>query len=181
MCKGNALYGLLLVAGIFGFSCNTENTKSSEQIPLYSTVCQPHLGGMFRGFTLGESIADFVGKNPDLDTRNIGSGFSKRYDISWKETAQSLEVFYTFDSYGLYEIQADLYIDDKDDTKEAFSIFQTYFDSLYGASACEGGTCLWTTFSISNLVVEVSLSIESVDSNSSFISINFLEPLTDEI
>jgi hypothetical protein len=173
-------FTLLCVSALL-VSCGNEAPKTEEESDIFVMACQPEQEGMFRGVKLGDGFLDVRNEVPEQPVSDADSVLEYHHTIPWKGRDNELVVYYTFDSFGLFEIQADLFLNDKARTDEAFSSFQMHFDSLYGEHSCTGQLCRWTTFSRSNNVVEVTLSNESFDPEHPFLSINFLEPLSNEI
>jgi hypothetical protein len=172
-------FQLLIVLALFTLACNAPVPEVKEEIgdPV-ALICLPEKGNTFRGLALGASPADLysaIGHVPEQssDTLVIES-------IGSDESDYNARIYYSFDAYGLFEIQADLFANDQAKLKESVTEFKSYFTEKFGESECKGSACRWTTFSINNNTVEVTLSDESSDVEVPFVSINFLEPLSDE-
>jgi hypothetical protein len=162
-------------------SCSGDRSVTEKQEDIVTLVCQPDLEGAFMGAALGESYTEVRKKICQKPIADAESVLECHRDIFWKGENNKLVAYYTFDSFGLFEIQADLFLPDEGKTDSAFNGFRAHFDSLYGENQCVGQHCRWTTFSRSNNLVEVTLSKESFDMDHPFLSINFLEPINDEI
>lgn len=90
-----------------------------------------------------------------------------------------VRINYTFDAIGLFEIQADVLVKETLLRQRSFLTLQQYFDDLYGEGECQDNYCSYSTFSRQNTVVDLTLSYESEVGEHPFISINFLELLSD--
>lgn len=171
----------IMSVSLFMLSCGGEPSVAEKEANLVSLVLLPESKGKFRGVDLGDAYLDVRNKLDGKAVADADSVLEYHHEIPWRKDENKLVVYYTFDSFGLFEIQADLFLDDKAKTDEAFRLFQAHFDTLYGTPECTGQFCRWTTYSRSNNMVEVTLSNESFDMDHPFVSINFLEPLSNEI
>jgi hypothetical protein len=91
-------------------------------------------------------------------------------------------VYYSFDDFGLFEIQFDLFPRSPGDASKVFRALKAKLTLIYGrAIQLTPKTMRFSTFSPSNNVVELTLSDETDESGMPFISFNIIEPLDDEI
>lgn len=160
-------------------SCTQE--PASENISIVKVVCLPEKGERFRGLQLGSNYSDVVSHEKLRLVSDADSILEYEKSFLWAEDSIRMVVYYAFDSYGLFEIQVDLFAQSKSSVDNAFQEFETHYDSLFGEPYCAGLMCRWTTVSPTNNVVEITLSNESVETTKPFLSINYLEPLSNEI
>ncbi len=180
------MYKFFLTCAVFLTICTVgmtscEDKPPAKELSLVELVCQPKSGGHFRGVSLGTNPDAVISAEIINPTSATDTVIEYRNNIEWNGEEMELVIYYAFDSFGLFEIQADLFTETKDGTRDAFEEFDAYFDESYGEPNCTGMMCRWTTFGTSNNLVEVTLSSESMDDSHPFLSINYLEPLSDEI
>lgn len=138
-------------------------------------------GRTIRGSVMGLGPNDVLEKEVmepihQSDTLLIFDG-----DIHYDKRSVHTTVYYSFDSYGLFEIQFDILPQSAADAELVFRALRNKLTMIYGRPDQDGIALRFSTFSPSNNVVEITLSDESMDSGEPFISLNFLEPLDDEI
>ncbi len=177
--KLSKLFNQFVIApALFTIACNAPATEQKQEFedPI-ALICLPEKGAAFRGIALGATPAevyDAIGYVPEQSSDTLIIEI-----IEPEKSGFNAKVYYSFDGYGLFEIQADIFADDMNQLKESVPLYKTYFTDKFGESACKGNNCRWTTFSKNNNTVEVNLSDESGDAEVPFVSINFLEPLND--
>lgn len=175
------LYSLLFV--ILGvFACATEPpTQDEELVVEFDSVFGEDSVGLIRGSAMGDLPGDIVKREEGTPTVNSDSLVEYDYSYNLKTGNTNAHLYYTFDEFGLFEVQMDLYPENEDDAKALRSEIEEELTTKYGKSKELGSIKRWTTFSRSNSLVEITLSNESADAGKPFISLNYLEPLPDEI
>lgn len=160
-------------------SCSQNPAVDNKSI--VKVVCLPEKGERFRGVQLGNNYDEVLTREQLRLVSDADSVLEYEQTFGWADDSVKMVVYYAFDSFGLFEIQVDLFTHSKSSVELAFQEFETHFDSLFGEPACVGQMCRWTTVSPANNVVEVTLSNESAETAKPFLSINYLEPLSNEI
>ncbi len=174
------LTSICYVVVLFGIlSCKQESAV--ENTSIVQVVCLPEKGERFRGVQLGNKYDEVLTHEQLNLVSDADSVLEYQQTFGWNNDSVRMVVYYAFDSYGLFEIQVDLFTRNKASVDHAFKDFETHFDSLFGEPTCVGQMCRWTTVSPANNIVEVTLSNESAETNRPFLSINYLEPLSNEI
>lgn len=175
------LFSLLFFSlGIF--ACTSENPKEEEIIILeYDSVFRQDTTGLIRGSAMGDLAEDIVKREEGTPVVNSDSLVEYNYSYKFKSGNTDTRLYYTFDEFGLFEVQIDLYPETEEGAKALRSEIEAELNSKFGKSKELGSLKRWTTFSRSNSLVEITLSNESADAGEPFISLNYLEPLPDEI
>lgn len=141
----------------------------------------PDSVALFRGHQMGDtaqSVRRSENNTPIVDTDTL---LQYHYLYNFESDTTDIDFYYTIDSYGLFEIQADLHPRTKEGAKKLMSEITEILNQKYGSYKEMGLVQRWTTNSSSNELIEITLSNESEDYEEPFISLNFLEPLPNEI
>lgn len=106
-----------------------------------------------------------------------------QYQFNYIDDTDTLEIdlYYAFDTFGLFEIQSDIYTSSNPENKAWFSQLKKGLTEQFGDANTMGKTHRWTTSSPSNNIVEISLGEEQDEDGTPFISLNILEPLENEL
>lgn len=102
-----------------------------------------------------------------------------REKVEVKDHEYKLIVFTAFDAYGLFEVQVDCFPYGKRGHEEIYEAWRKKLNSAFGESELVFAARRWTTYSINNNLVEITLSNEKDDEGKDFVSLNYLEPLDD--
>lgn len=179
--KGALYFPLLSLMAIAMFGCGGgENAVVDKEDIVYS-LAGDDSSGLFRGHNMGD-LPEAVRKNeawqPVIDSDTL-----MRYGHTLKRDSAKVEViaYYTFDTFGLFEMQFDLLPADEEVVKELREEFEDYFTQRFGKPDRLGISQRWTTVSPSNARVEILLTNESADYGKPFLSLNFYESIGDEI
>lgn len=136
---------------------------------------------LFRGHQMGDT-AQSIRQNeinaPIVDTDSL---LQYHYFYNLESDSTEIDFYYTIDSYGLFEIQADLHPRTQEGAKKILAKITETLNKKYGDYREVGLVHRWTTNSPSNELIEITLSNESEDYGEPFVSLNFLEPLPNEI
>ena len=89
--------------------------------------------------------------------------------------------YYTFDDFGLFEMQFDLFPEAGQVVDRIRPKFEAYLTERFGQPDRLGISRRWTTVGTSNSRVEILLTDESADFGRPFLSLNFYESIEDEI
>ncbi len=159
-------------------ACTSQPSETENLIDPVAVICQPVKGASYRGLKLGESFQEVLST---LDTLpELKSDTLIIMNVYSTDSQLHAKIYYSFDEYGLFEIQSDVFSLDGDYLDESRNLLQAYFTERFGNKICDGNTCNWTTFSKNNNIVEITMSMEVSELDTPFLSINFLEPLDDE-
>lgn len=164
------LFFLLLLAG-----CSSPEPVEVEGFNLLKFLVGKE-AGHFRGSNIGESMKEVEKREAQTPAKLNEKELKYVIKIPEKDSAY-MEVFYQFDQYGLFEIQADVYLFDQELTGQLFAEFRTHFDKLYGKSTMDSGYTSWKTLSKRKYEINISLIDESEDYGYSLLSITFHEEL----
>ncbi len=167
------LLGIALMA-----ACNPETIQKRD---FATEVLRSEKGRKIRGIELGKTME----AARQLETAELVSSSDSslvfREDVSYRGRKVELELHYNFDQYGLFEVQIDVFPASMSDAEKCFLALKRKLTLMYGSPKPMGQGWRYTTFSLTNNIVEVSLHNESRDAGKPFVSINFLEPLDDEL
>lgn len=136
---------------------------------------------LFRGSNISDQPNQVRTKETAIPTTDSDSLIEYDYTFQLKSGKTEMHVFYTFDEFGLFEIQVDFYPESAEKAKDLLPQLEEHLTTRFGEPKENGLSKRWTTFSVSNNIIEVTLSNESTDAENAFISLNYLEPLPDEI
>ncbi len=157
------------------FACN--NVQEKAEISEFTLSDE---GAIFRKVNMGDSPAD-VKSSETADPVFLSDTLMQyRTELAWKGEKIGSDLYYNFDEYGLFEIQADYFAP----ASKRDSIFKSMNNLLteeYGSPSRSFESLRWTTPSASNTLIEVSLSKETDLDGNPFISLNYLEPLNEEL
>jgi len=148
------------------------NNKEAEEVELRES-------GYLRGFRPGmtpEEVEKMESWRPLTSTDTLIT-YQERVITEGHEA--DLRLYLAFDSYGLFEVQADCFPADSNGVVEVFEKWRESLTEAFGESEEVFTATRWTTFSKNNHIVEVTLSLESDNEEGKFISLNYLEPLDD--
>lgn len=176
------LYSLLFfILGVFACASEQPNEEEIVIVEEFDSVFREDTTGLIRGSAMGDLPEDVV-KRED-GTPVVNSDTLVEYDYSYNLTTGNTDtrLYYAFDEFGLFEVQIDLYPETEDEAEALRLEIEKELTTNYGKSKELGSLKRWTTFSRSNSLVEITLSDESGDVGKPFISLNYLEPLPDEI
>ena len=134
----------------------------------------------FRGVSIGDGIEAVKSKEKNKPSEETATNLHYRNIIGDYDSSY-YEVNYTFDELGLFEIQADVFLQDQAVSKEFFDQIKTKFNDKYGAPSGDEGMTGWVSKSKKNTSIEITLSNEGVEYVRPFISINFIEPLEEGV
>jgi len=136
--------------------------------------------GWFRGYKLGDSPEDILSMEawqPAIQTDTL---IEIKQDIRFKEQTIPTSIFLSFDELGLFEVQADLWVDSDSISKLMLKEFKERLGANFGNYQTIGDELRWTTNSASNTIIEITLSQDQSENNHQFLSLNYLEPLDDK-
>lgn len=175
------LFSLLVV--VFALvSCGGEKPAETKiETVGIETVFGTDKEGLFRGSDISDTPNKVRANEKAVPTVDSDSLIEYDYTFQLETGATEMHLFYTFDEFGLFEIQVDLYPETDEKAKELLPELEEQLTTRFGEPKEAGLAKRWTTFSVSNNIIEITLSNESSDSENAFISLNYLEPLPDEI
>lgn len=156
----------------------TSGEKESENYA--DIIVLSDSGGQFRGISIRDT-QDEVRAKETLNLVKDSVGELKYAAPIGAEQEANLTVYYTFDQYGLFEIQADLVSEDTALISNVEADLRKRYSEKYGQPENTFSGYSWTTTSPVNSLVEVRLSTERNSKGHPYLSINFFEPLEDEI
>jgi hypothetical protein len=162
---------LLLVIGC----AQEEKVENNQQEDVFIDS-----SGLFRGYLLGsppDSVLAVESWTPAVSNDSIIE-YSKR--VYFSEDTVLLDAYLAFDTYGLFEVQVDIFTMDDTLAETMLENWSAALSTAFGKHENLIAAKRWTTFSESNNTVEITLSQERNDQGQKFISLNYLEPLDDE-
>lgn len=163
------------------FLAGCESPPQKEEPTFGTEILAPGEGASVRGAQLGDAL-EAVREREAFTLAEEGlSHLVYESEVDINERPAEVTVYYNFDEFGLFEIQIDLYPAERADAVLAFDHLKTMLTTLYGAPRKALGGLRFTSYSPSNNVVEITLSDESRDAGVPFVSLNYLEPLDDEV
>jgi len=163
-------------------SCEGEKPAETKiETVEIETVFGTNKEGLFRGSDISDTAGQIRGKEKAAPTFDSDSLIEYDYTFQLKSGTTEMHLFYTFDEFGLFEIQVDFYPENEEKAKELLPELEEQLTTRFGEPKEAGLAKRWTTFSVSNNIIEITLSNESMDAENAFISLNYLEPLPDEI
>lgn len=175
------LYSALAII-FFAVGC-TQSPKSEEPVEfdLYQELVIPGSQGIFRGMNVSDEPHIILNKESEVAI--ISSDSLIQYQFNYIDDADTLEVdvYYAFDTFGLFEIQSDIYTSSSSENKAWLNQLKTGLTAQFGDAESIGNMHRWTTSSPSNNIVEISLGEERDLDGTPFISLNILEPLDNEL
>lgn len=165
----------LFFLSILVFACN--NVQENAEEPEFTLSSE---GTIFRNVNMGDSPADVKSSESAEPVFLSDTLMQYRAQLGGKEDKVPSDLYYNFDEYGLFEIQADYFVSGV----QRDSLFQTVKSQLtdhYGEPTRSFEALRWTTPSASNNLIEISLSKEADLEGNPFISLNYLEPLNEQL
>lgn len=153
-------------------SCNTE--KAQEPSPV--SVAEQIMGkdGEFRGHKMGDALDSIAGREREFLFKRTRDELN--YSIPFSQTDSAhFDVIYVFDQFGLFEIQVDIYASTLEETTELFKDFRKILVDRYGAPIEKPESAFWKATSGEHNI-EITLRDESIDYDKPFLSLNILEP-----
>lgn len=169
-----AAAGLLILAG-----CDSPAHK--EEPGFGAVILAPGEGASIRGSQLGDALEAVRERETFALTEEGLTHLVFESEVDINERPSEVTVYYNFDEFGLFEIQIDIFPAERADAVIAFDHLKTLLTTLYGAPRKALGGLRFTSYSPSNNVVEITLTDESGEAGVPFVSLNYLEPLDDEV
>lgn len=162
-------FTLLIVA------CN--EAKRPTESNVFKVLFLPNNGAFFRGHDMSDKAEEILKSEVGQALINTDSLLTYRLSFPFKLDTIDAHLYYTFDSFGLFEIQADLYVSNPDWMKPFLAQIDSGLTQAYGLSKTVGSIKTWTTVSPSNNIIEITLGSELDENDITFLSLNLLEPL----
>lgn len=171
-------FSFLFFALIF-VSCNDAERPTEKNI--YYSLFLPDSEGFFRGHDMSTEPDEIL--KSELGQNIVSTDSLLTYQLTFPITADTIDVrlYYAFDSFGLFEIQADLYASRPGWMKPYLAQIDSGLTAAYGKSKIVGKTRTWSTASPSNNIIEITLGPELDENDLMFLSLNLLEPLDDAL
>lgn len=171
----------LCVVVIVAFSCKTEKSNDVKKENFFDTIFINDSIGLIRGSNMAVLPDEVLKNEPGKPVLENDSILEYVYDYELPTGKTKTRLHYNFDEFGLFEIQIDLYPETEEDAKKMITEIDEYLTQKFGNSKALGTVKRWTTFGQSNRLIEITLSNETADFGKPFVSLNYLEPLPDEI
>lgn len=164
----------LLVLSIGIFSCDMQKSADEVEFSLASD------SALFQNVNMGDAPAEV--RKSETGVPVFLSDTLMNYQTRLQAGKEEIEttVYYNFDEFGLFEIQADLFISGSE-RDSLFEKMNTHLTGKYGRASRRVESLSWTTPSASNTLIEISLSKEIDMEGNPFISLNYLEPLNEQL
>lgn len=170
---------VIMLSAVVACQSNSQNESESEL--KYDTLFINDSVGLIRGSDMAIFPEEVLKNEPGVPSLQTDSIIEYDYRYNFVSGHADLHVYYTFDEFGLFEIQIDLYPETGESAKMMAKEIDDHLTAKYGSSKSIGTVKRWTTFGPSNRLVEITLSNETADIGKPFVSLNYLEPLPDEI
>jgi len=155
-------------------ACSPQQKEKEEELKLAQE------GAIYRGVQMGNSPAD-VSSSELADPVVLSDTLMHfKEKMAFNDTLVDLHVYYAFDEYGLFEIQSD-YMSSGPLQDSLFYTLKGKLTATYGQPSNHFELHRWTTTSRSNDLIEISLSKEVDLEGKSFVSLNYLEPLNEQL
>jgi hypothetical protein len=138
-------------------------------------------GRSTRGSQMGQVPAEVKEKERFTLMHDSDSLLIYEGEVPYDERDVRCVTYYSFDDYGLFEVQFDIYPPTPSDAEKVFAAIKGKLTLVYGRPYSTGTGWSFSTFSPSNNVIEITLTDESAEAGVPFISLNFIEPLDDEV
>lgn len=172
---------LLAILAASWFSGCEQPPATKEKLSFAQMLLDPSDSSGIRGSHPGDSPEE-VRKRETLEPEvNTDTLLIYAWQRDFDERPVEVMLFYSFDEFGLFEFQFDLRPESGSEASALFRELETLLTARYGEPIPTRTGLRFTSFSPSNNVVEITLSDESKELGSPFVSLNFLEPLDDEI
>lgn len=181
MWKWFNIASVALLAALWLAGCEQPPPAAEEEPPFARVLLNPGDAAAIRGSQPGDTPDEV--RDRETFTLREGSDTLLVYtgQLEFGDSPVSVTVFYNFDEFGLFEFQFDLRPASRPEASALFEELKIFLTALYGDPEPMGTGLRFTSFSPSNNVVEITLSDESAETGTPFVSLNFLEPLDDEI
>jgi len=173
--KWCSLIMLAIAVGACG-SKQAEKVTESDLLQLFGKDPK----SMFRGSEMGEKTDAVMGREGAALIFASDSLLEYQLSFSFEEENIPSKIYYSFDEFGLFEIQVDM-------SKSAgvsstlHSDIEQILSERFGDGEKDGAYLLWTTNSPSNRLVEITLSEDQQLDGKPFLSLNYLEQLDGEL
>ncbi len=148
---------------------------------LFESLFIPQDSGFFRGHSIGDSPKIVMMHEDAKALISSDSLLTFQMYVPAGEDSIDIRLYYAFDSFGLFEIQADMYVSHLSPTTPCFAQVDSGLTQSYGQARIVGETSTWTTVSPSNNRIEITLGPDLDDNDIAFLSLNLLEPLDDAL
>ncbi len=168
-------------AGVLLFFAGCADPAREDASGFAAVILAPGEGASIRGTQLGDALEAVRKRETFVLTEEGLTHLIYESEVDINERPAEVSVYYNFDEFGLFEIQIDIFPEERADAVLAFDRLKTLLTSLYGAPRKALGGLRFTSYSPSNNVVEITLTDESAEAGVPFVSLNYLEPLDDEV
>jgi hypothetical protein len=136
--------------------------------------------GFFRGYKLGCLPDSVLAAEKWIPVVSNDSTIEYHEEVVLLDDTFMLNAYLAFDTYGLFEVQVDVFTNDDTLSNSIIENWSTRLTDPFGEYESILTSRRWTTFSQSNSTIEITLSQEQNNQRKKFISLNYLEPLNDE-
>jgi hypothetical protein len=163
----------LLVFVLIGLaSCSSEKEQEEATPSLAAQILGNE--GEFCGHKMGDSMDSVAGRDREFLFKRTRDELN--YSIPFSQTDSAyFDIIYVFDQFGLFEIQVDIYASTDEETTELFSEFRELLVARYGSPIEKPESAFWKT-KTGDHNIEITLRDESIDYDKPFLSLNILEP-----
>ncbi len=156
------------------FSCNTEKEQELTPVSIAGQIMGD--SGEFRGHKMGDALDSIAGREREFLFKRTRDELN--YSIPFSQTDSAhFDIIYVFDQFGLFEIQVDIYASTLDETTELYNDFRKILMDRYGTPIEKPESAFWKATSGEHNI-EITLRDESIDYDKPFLSLNILEPFS---
>lgn len=156
-------------------------SQEREQPQLKDSLFLNDSTAFFRGHSIGDRPAEVRQREQHHFLFDSDSLMEISDTLLWQNAPLPVTYFLTFDEFGLFEIQVDAYPPNFSAADSLTYLMASRLNERYGKAEQVGIAQRFTSYSESNHTVEITLSNESADRGEPFVSLNYLEPLEDEL
>ncbi len=178
MCKQ---FNHVLFLGVLLFALTACSPPVGDKRDFAEALLKSESGRTIRGSQIGDQ-SDQVKSRETFDLVSYNDGIlSYTGSVEYDKRTVDVGLIYTFDDFGLYEVQFDIFPGNNSDKERIMMALKGKLTMMYGRPSGVAGGLRFTTFSPSNNTMEITLLDESEDYGEPYVSLNFIEPLEDEI
>lgn len=162
---------------IFCLGCSQGEVKEERTAENDMLIAE---SGYFRGYEPGWPPDSVLNMESWSATLANDSTIEYHHKVVILEDTLPLDAYLAFDAYGLFEVQVDVFSDQDSLSKLIIESWSRKLTDPFGEPHDLLTSRRWTTFSSSNNLVEITLSLDQTPQNRKYISLNYLETLDDE-
>lgn len=157
------------------------NPPMADKRDFSNALLETEAGRSIRGLQMGFSREQVLEKEEWSLESESDTLLVYKAVLPYDDRDVEVTAYYNFDTYGLFEMQFDLFPKSDKDAERVFRAVKSKCTVLYGRPQPAPAGWRYTTYSRTNSIIEITLGNETPDAGRPFVSLNFLEPLEDEV